>query len=108
MLGKIISKLYRWHTSKLISKTKVKKLTEEDKKRRKFVEDMQGLLGFVTWLNTKGLRNRRERKHFWRNVCEGRGVMEDTLQNLVKLYTKKDTKEIDLDDRIVTEGEIKK
>lgn len=90
MLGKLISKLYKWHTSKLIGKNKVKKLTEEQKKRRKFLEEMQRLLGFVTWLNTQGMRSRRERKMFWRNVAKGETVLEDTLQNLIKLYTKKE------------------
>jgi len=90
MIGKIISKLYRWHTARLIKKTKETKLTEEQKKRKEFLADMQRLLGFVTWLNSQGLRNRKERKHFWRNVCEGRTVIEDTLQNLIKLYTEKD------------------
>ncbi len=92
MLGKIINKLYGWHTKKLVSKTQVKKLTENEKKRRKFVEDMQILLGFVTWLNTKGFRSRKERKHFWRNVCEGKTVIEDTLNHLIELYTKKQDK----------------
>ena len=90
MLGKFISKLYRWHTARLIKKTKQTKLTEEQEKRRKFLEEMKRLLSFVTWLNTKGLRNRKERKHFWRNVCEGRTVIEDTINNLIKMYTEKD------------------
>ncbi len=92
MLSKLIGKLYAWSLKRTMKTVKKKKVTEEDKKKIEFVQDMKRLIGFVTWLNTKGLRNRRERKVFWRNVSRGETVLEDTLNNLIKLYTKKEEK----------------
>ena len=92
MLVKIIAKLYAWSLKRTMKIVKKKKLTEGDKKKIEFVKDMKRLLGFVTWLNTKGLRNRRERKTFWRNVSHGENTLEDTLNNLIELYSKKDEK----------------
>ncbi len=104
MLVKLIAKLYAWSLKRTMKTTKKKKLTEEDKKKVEFVQDMKRLLGFVTWLNTKGFKSRRERKHFWRNVCEGRSVMEETLNNLIELYSKKDKRPNPPKGKTLTEG----
>lgn len=47
---------------------------------------LKQLAEFVQFLNEKGFSNRHERKAFWRDVQEGRPVVEDTLKRILSRY----------------------
>ncbi len=104
-IEKVVTKLYMTIMKKKQSKEQKKKLTEQEKQKLVIYKQLKELYSFVNWLNTKGLKNRRERKGFWRAVKEGRPVIEDTLNNLIRQYASKPTLPAG---RLVKGGEIKK
>jgi len=85
MLGKFIIGAYRWYSNRLQKQIVETRMTEQQRKQQEFKKHMQELYGFVQWLNTQ-FRNRHERKAFWRNVIAQHGVIETTMQNLIKQY----------------------
>lgn len=107
ILGKIITGSYKWYYNRETKKHQKKKLTEVEKKKVEFYENMQQLYGFVTWLNTKGFVNRHARKTFWRNVVDGQSVLEDIMTDLINKYApkKKKDKEVSKFD-VNSEGEL--
>lgn len=88
-IEKIITNLYVKIIQRKQKKEQKKKLTEQEKQKAVLYKQLKELYSFVKWLNTKGLKTRRIRKAFWRAVKEGRPVIENTLNNLIKRYASK-------------------
>ena len=68
---------------------KNKKQTEtkkkiQDKKLEEASNKLKSLYEFVRFINEKCLRNRHERKTFWRNVSEGQPLVENTIINVLR------------------------
>jgi hypothetical protein len=55
-----------------------------DKKLEEAGDKLKALYEFVRFINEKCLRNRHERKIFWRNVSEGHPLVEDTIINVLR------------------------
>lgn len=56
----------------------------EDKKLEEAGDKLKALYEFVRFINEKCVRNRHERKTFWRNVSEGRPLVEETIINVLR------------------------
>ena len=56
----------------------------QDKKLEEATEKLKALYEFVRFINEKCVRNRHERKTFWRNVSEGRPLVEETIVNVLR------------------------
>ena len=56
----------------------------EDKKLEEAGDRLKQLYEFVRFINEKCVRNRHERKTFWRNVSEGRPLVEETIINVLR------------------------
>ena len=88
-IEKIITNLYVKIIQRKQKKEQTKKLTDQDKQKMVIYKQLKEVYSFVNWLNTKGLKSRKQRKSFWRAVREGRPVIEDTLNNLIQNYAPK-------------------
>jgi len=88
-IEKIITNLYVKIIQRKQKKEQTKKLTDQDKQKMVIYKQLKEVYSFVKWLNTKGLKSRKQRKSFWRAVREGRPVIEDTLNNLIQNYAPK-------------------
>jgi hypothetical protein len=56
----------------------------DDKKLEEAGDKLKALYEFVRFINEKCVRNRHERKTFWRNVSEGRPLVEETIINVLR------------------------
>ena len=56
----------------------------QDKKLEEATEKLKALYEFVRFINEKCVRNRHERKTFWRNVSEGHPLVEETIINVLR------------------------
>ena len=56
----------------------------QDKKLEEATEKLKALYEFVRFINEKCVRNRHERKTFWRNVSEGHPLVEETIVNVLR------------------------
>ena len=56
----------------------------QDKKLEEATEKLKALYEFVSFINEKFVRNRHERKTFWRNVSEGHPLVEETIINVLR------------------------
>jgi hypothetical protein len=65
-----------------VAKTAEKKIN--DKKLEETADRLKALYEFVKFINEKCVRNRHERKVFWRNVSEGHPLVEDTIINVLR------------------------
>lgn len=102
MLTKLVGKLYAKLMKRAMRKQKKAKMSETDKQRQEVYTQLKVLYSFVRWLNTKGLKNRKQRKTFWKNVVENQPVIENVLQQLIQKHAPK--KEV----KVLREGMIKK
>ncbi len=100
-IEKIITNLYIKIIQRKQKKEQTKKLTEQEKQKAVIYKQLKELYSFVTWLNTKGLKNRHQRKAFWRAVRQGEPVIEDVLNRLISKYASKPKPPIG---RIVKDG----
>jgi flagellar biosynthesis GTPase FlhF len=70
-----------------------------DEKLKEAGARLKQLAEFVQFLNEKAFRNRHERKAFWRDVQDGKPVMEETLKNILRRYGVKEETITELDKR---------
>ena len=56
----------------------------DDKKLEEASDKLKALYEFVRFINEKCVRNRHERKTFWRNVSEGQPLVEETIINVLR------------------------
>lgn len=56
----------------------------DDKKLEEAGDKLKSLYEFIRFINEKCLRNRRERKTFWKNVSEGHPLVEETIVNVLR------------------------
>jgi len=56
----------------------------DDKKLEEASDKLKALYEFVRFINEKCVRNRHERKTFWRNVSEGQPLVEETIVNVLR------------------------
>ena len=92
LLTKLNQKYIEWYVQRQQKKQSKVKLTEEQQKKREIAEGFRKLYHFVSWLNTKGLANRHQRKDFWRKVREGEPILEKVLKQLIERYEIKEEK----------------
>jgi len=86
MLKKIITWLYQ-RTIIKERKSQIKKnLSEREKKTQELYNHFKELSDFVRWLNQKALKNRKQRKSFWRDVSQGNRLVEDVIEKLINQY----------------------
>jgi len=109
LYGKLIAKLYQ----KYMTKANKKKMNEQQKKQQAFYKELKALYNFVDWLNKKGLKNRQQRKTFWKSVQSNKPVIEGVLQDLITQYApkKKDMishKPVELQEGKVVKGGVNK
>jgi len=84
-----ITKFCNWYLKRKIAQqqsTKKQKLTKD---QQIVYKKMKDLYSFVQWLNTKGLKNRHQRKAFWRAVKDNKPILEETLAKIVINYSEK-------------------
>jgi len=82
-------KLSQWRLNKYYKKQqKIQQKTQiaSINKTRKLLGD---LYNFVSWLNTKGIGNRHQRKIFWRKVMNGEPLVEKMINTLDNQYLAK-------------------
>lgn len=94
MFEKVIAKLYQWSMKRAMARHQKKNMTESQKKRQEMYVHLRELYSFVRWLNTKGLGNRHQRKAFWREVREGKPVIENVLNQLLNKYAPKSEEDL--------------
>ena len=88
----VIDKFCQWYLGRKQQKAQKVQQEAKDKKLEEAGAKIKALYEFVKLLNTQILRNRNERKGFWRNVSEGRPLVEDTLLNILRrLEVKEET-----------------
>ena len=85
-MGKLISKFCTWYMGRLQKKSQVINKQIQDKKLEDAGNNLKGLYEFVKFINEKALKNRHERKTFWRNVSNGQPLVETTLLNMLRQY----------------------
>ena len=93
MIEKWIGKIYAWSIKRAKKRITKKKKTEIELKREQFYIQLQSLYNFVLWLNTKGLKNRKEKKSFWKNVVDNQQLLPDVVKQLVDRYAPPKTEE---------------
>jgi hypothetical protein len=81
---KLISDFCKWYMGRQMKVAQQVQKKIQDKKLEEAGAKLKDLYEFVKLVNEKILRNRHERKTFWRNVEEGRPMVEDTLLNLLR------------------------
>jgi len=81
---KFLDKLCKSYLAKQNKVAKVAEKRIQDKKLEEATEKLKALYEFVRFINEKCVRNRHERKTFWRNVSEGRPLVEETIINVLR------------------------
>lgn len=88
----IFRKIANWYLKRCFEADKKKqekaRLTQTEARRKYFHKQMQELYKFVKWLNTKGIKNRTQRKMFWKSVKNGQPIVEDAIKQIIKKYEK--------------------
>ena len=81
---KLLDKFCKWYMGRKnkVAQDAQKKI--QDKKLEEASEKLKALYEFVRFINEKCVRNRHERKSFWKNVSEGRPMVEDTIINVLR------------------------
>jgi len=82
MFDKLIVKLYQWH----VKRTNAKKQEASKVQQLESIKQLQHLYYFVKWVNTEGIKSRKERKVFWRNVENGQPVLENLIKRIIDAY----------------------
>jgi len=81
---KLLDKFCKYYLSRQNKVAKVAEKKIQDKKLEEATEKLKALYEFVRFINEKCVRNRHERKTFWRNVSEGHPLVEDTIVNVLR------------------------
>jgi hypothetical protein len=87
-----IGQICAYYLNRRSKKQQEKKQKINDDKLKEVYTRLKQLESFVKFLNEKAFANRHDRKAFWRDVEDGKPVMEDTLKRLLERYgVKKET-----------------
>ena len=81
---KLIETLCRKYLNRKQKVAQEAKKRIDDKKLEEAGDKLKALYEFVRFINEKCVRNRHERKTFWRNVSEGRPLVEETIINVLR------------------------
>jgi len=81
---KLLDRFCKWYMSRKQKATQMEQKGVQDKKLKEAVDKLKALYEFVKFINEKCVRNRHERKTFWRNVAEGRPLVEETILNVLR------------------------
>lgn len=81
---KLLDKFCNWYMGRKKKTAQVEQKKIQDKKLEEAGDKLKSLYEFVRFINEKCLRNRHERKSFWRNVSEGQPLVEDTIINVLR------------------------
>jgi hypothetical protein len=81
---KLLDKFCKYYLSRQNKVAKVAEKKIQDKKLEEATEKLKALYEFVRFINEKCVRNRHERKTFWRNVSEGHPLVEETIVNVLR------------------------
>lgn len=85
---KLLTKLSQWYLKRQCVRANQKKAENQDKTRINIYNNLRQLYQFVAWLNSKGLKNRHQRRAFWAKVKSGEPLLEKTINDLVERYRK--------------------
>jgi len=89
-----IGQICAYYLNKRSKNQQAKKQQLNDEKLKEVYTRLQQLASFVKFLHEKVFVNRHERKAFWKDVQDGKPVMEDILKRLLERYgVKKETME---------------
>lgn len=83
---KIVDKILAWIYIYLTKKKQTQEKEKVDKDRERVVAELRQVYTFIRWLNTKCLKNRHERKTFWRRVNDNEEQIPETITKLIKAY----------------------
>jgi hypothetical protein len=89
-MGKFIETLARKYLNRKQKVAQEANKRIDDKKLEEAGDKLKALYEFVRFINEKCVRNRHERKTFWRNVSEGRPLVEETIINVLRKMGVKD------------------
>lgn len=81
---KLLDNFCRWYMGRKQKVAQEAKKRIDDKKLKEAGDKLKALYEFVRFINEKCVRNRHERKTFWRNVSEGRPLVEETIINVLR------------------------
>ena len=81
---KLLDKFCNWYMSRKNKVAKEAQKKIQDEKLKEAGDKLKALYEFVRFINEKCVRNRHERKTFWRNVSEGRPLVEETIINVLR------------------------
>jgi len=87
----IITKFCSWYIGKQAKAKQDAKKMVDDEQLVKAYHNINALYEFVRFLRTQGFKNRAERKAFWKDVIEGRPVLDDALNRMLQAYGVKST-----------------
>jgi len=105
---KLIDKFCKWYLGRQKKTTQVAEKKINDKKLEEAGDKLKSLYEFVRFINEKCLRNRHERKVFWRNVSEGHPLVEDTIINVLrKMGVKEESVQAVIQEKIKTQVQVK-
>jgi len=82
--------LCAWYLNGRSKKQAEVKKKIQDEKLKEVYTRLKQLEEFIKFLNEKAFANRGERKRFWKDVLEGKPVIEDTLKRILSRYGVKD------------------
>lgn len=82
--------LCAWYLNGRNKKQNEAKQKLNDEKLKEVYTRLKQLEEFIKFLNEKAFASRHERKAFWRDVLEGKPVIEDTLKRILTRYGVKD------------------
>ena len=80
----LIAKFCQFYMIRLQKKAKGIQKQIQDKKLEEAGDKLKALYEFVKFINEKCLKNRHERKSFWRNVSEGHPLVENTILDMIR------------------------
>jgi len=80
-----LDRLVEWYIRKRRKQEETKYQTDEEKRRKEFVEKLQLTLQFIKWID-KQLENRRVKKTFWTEFIKDEKVRPETFEKLIKAY----------------------
>ena len=81
---KLLDKFCNWYMGRKNKVAKEAQKKVQDEKLKEAGDKLKALYEFVRFINEKCVRNRHERKTFWRNVSEGRPLVEETIINVLR------------------------
>ena len=81
---KLLDKFCKWYMGRKNKVAQEAQKKVQDEKLKEASEKLRALYEFVRFINEKCVRNRHERKNFWRNVSEGQPLVEETIINVLR------------------------